>query len=66
MKNVLFRKRSGDDIQKQKLSFCFILKKQDRKDWIGLIWFKIRTSDGCCKHGNETSGSKKRANFLTS
>ena len=41
MKNILFQKRSDDDVQKQKLSFCFILKKQDGREWIGLIWLKI-------------------------
>jgi hypothetical protein len=32
--------------------------------WIGLIWLRIRASEGSCEHGNEPSVSIKRWEVL--
>jgi hypothetical protein len=34
-------------------------------EWIGLIWLRIGTSGGYCKHGIELSGSINAENFLS-
>jgi hypothetical protein len=31
----------------------FILKKQSGSLWIGVIWLRLGTCGGSCKHGNE-------------
>jgi hypothetical protein len=42
----------------------WILGKQDRKAWIGLIWFRIGPLAGSCEHSYVPSGSLKGGEFL--
>jgi hypothetical protein len=44
----------------------WILERQDRTVWIGLIWLRIGSSGSSCKHANELSGSMKFWKFLSS
>jgi hypothetical protein len=37
----------------------WILERQDRMVWIGLIWLRIEPVEGSCEHGNKPPGSIK-------
>jgi hypothetical protein len=37
----------------------WILEREDRVVWTGLVWLRIGTSGGSCECGNKPSGSTK-------
>ena len=47
-----------------KIILRWIFRKWDGVAWTGLIWLRVVTGAGPCKHGNEPSGSIKLGEFL--
>jgi hypothetical protein len=58
---ILVKKPEGRrHLGRQRCRWVNNIKMDLREDgvvWTRLIWLRIGPLDGCCKHGNETSGS---------